>query len=158
MKPVHIGVFSDSHGDVRGAVELKKRLPGLDLLLHLGDRVEDAGELAAYFSCPYHVVKGNCDYGASEPREKVVDMAGKRFLLLHGDQCYGELSLLYKAQEQRADAVLFGHSHIPFMEYRQGVLLFNPGSLARPRGGSEAGCGLIIVENGELRACFCSLS
>ena len=82
--------------------------------------------------------------------ERTVTLGEKRFLLLHGHQCAGELAMIYKARMAGAQAVCFGHSHIPFLTWEEGILLLNPGSLSRPRGCSQPGCALLTVENGDI--------
>lgn len=148
---MRIGVFSDTHGDLFPLFSLKERLAPLDAVFHCGDFAEEARDIGAFFHCPYYAVKGNCDYYCDEPLEKLVTLGGKTFLLLHGHTCTGELSLVYKGQIAHADAVLFGHSHIPYEGWHEGILLLNPGSLSRPRGLSKAGCVVLTIEQGEIR-------
>ena len=128
-----IAVISDSHGDVENIAYFIDRLKGVDALWHLGDHAEDAEQLAARLNCGCVSVRGNCDPFSLSPLTYTVDWHGKRFLLLHGHTVSGRLSLVYAAKEARADAVLFGHSHIPSAETVDGILLLNPGSLSRPR-------------------------
>ncbi|MEI3524175.1 MAG: metallophosphoesterase family protein [Anaerotignum sp.] len=45
-------------------------------------------------------------------------------------------SISYWAEEQGADVVLFGHTHRPVYDDRGRVMLFNPGSISMPRGGT----------------------
>ena len=78
-------------------------------------------------------MRGNCDPFSDVPERYVVEWHGRRILLLHGHTVMGRLRLLYAAQEANADAVLFGHSHVPSIETVEGVLMINPGSLSRPR-------------------------
>lgn len=148
---MRIGVFSDTHGDLSPLFSLKERLAPLDAVFHCGDFAEEARDIGAFFHCPYYAVKGNCDYYCDEPLEKLVTLGGKTFLLVHGHTCTGELSLVYKGQMAHADAVLFGHSHIPYESWHEGILLLNPGSLSRPRGLSKAGCVALTIEQGEIR-------
>lgn len=146
-----IGVFSDTHGDLSPLFSLKERLAPLDAVFHCGDFAEEARDIGAFFHCPYYAVKGNCDYYCHEPLEKLVTLGGKTFLLLHGHTCTGEMSLVYKGQMAHADAVLFGHSHIPYESWHEGILLLNPGSLSRPRALSKAGCVVLTIAQGEIR-------
>lgn len=148
---MRIGVFSDTHGDLSPLFSLKERLAPLDAVFHCGDFAEEARDIGAFFHCPYYAVKGNCDYYCDEPLEKLVTLGGKTFLLVHGHTCTGELSLVHKGQMAHADAVLFGHSHIPYESWHEGILLLNPGSLSRPRGLSKAGCVVLTIEQGEIR-------
>ena len=42
---------------------------------------------------------------------------------------YGLYEALSAARRSKADVLLFGHTHVPLAEYRDGVYLLNPGSL-----------------------------
>ena len=48
---------------------------------------------------------------------------------------------------QRVDVIVFGHSHQPINERRDGILMFNPGSPVAGRGGEGNTYG--ILELGE---------
>ncbi len=128
-----IAVVSDSHGSIENIRYFRSRLGRVDALWHLGDHAEDAEALSQALNCGFVAVRGNCDPFSSAPLTYTVNWHGKRFLLLHGHTVSGRLHLLYAAKEANADAVLFGHSHVPSSETVEGVLLLNPGSLSRPR-------------------------
>jgi putative phosphoesterase len=123
-----IGVISDTHGLVRQ--EALDALRGSELIVHAGDvgHPEVLDELRAL--APTIAVRGNVDRGrwaAALPETKVVHAGELRLYVLH------ELSHL--AIDPKADgfaAVIFGHSHRPSAEVRDGVLYLNPGS-AGPR-------------------------
>ena len=151
---MRIGVFSDTHGDITNARRFYDSLAPLDHLFHLGDCVPDGQKLAKLFSCPVYAVRGNCDFGGEEPLERVVDLGGKRFLLLHSHQYYFQQALLYRGEEVRADMVLYGHTHVPDLSADGARLLLNPGSLSRPRGGSAASCALILLDGNDLSVRF----
>lgn len=148
---MRVCVLSDTHGDLLPLKGLKERLGPLDALFHLGDYCRDARQAALYLGCPLYLVRGNCDRGEAEEAEELCfSLAGKRFLLLHGHTCSPDDTALYfKALEKRADALLFGHTHVPYSAEREGILLLNPGSLASPRYMSAAGCALLTWEPGQ---------
>ena len=125
-------VVSDSHGDVENmcrAVELVRPA----LLLHLGDGWRDAEALARRFpGLRMEKVPGNCDFRADERAERVAEIDGKRVMYCHGHTLgvKTDLGMLLRAALERgADAVLFGHTHKPLVDIRQGVVLLNPGSI-----------------------------
>ncbi len=128
-----IAIVSDSHGDIENIALFRDRLADVDALYHLGDHAEDAIPLSQKLNCGFVSVRGNCDPFSDAPERYVVEWHGRRILLLHGHTVMGRLRLLYAAQEANADAVLFGHSHVPSIETVEGVLMINPGSLSRPR-------------------------
>ena len=131
-------VFSDTHNYLDNAREVLRRIGGqMDMVLHLGDHDTDAMELKKEFpSLPFHYVLGNNDYSWDTPDKKMVFSGGKKLLLVHG-------------HKQRA--VLFGHTHRPVYDDRGRVMLFNPGSISMPRGGTPPTFGILTIEeNGRM--------
>ena len=147
-----IAIISDSHGYIDNIALFEKRLKGVDALWHLGDHAEDAALLAARLNCGYVAVRGNCDPFSDAPLTYIVNWHGKRILLLHGHTVSGRLSLLYAAKEANADAVLFGHSHVPSEETVDGVLFLNPGSLSRPRTSKGPSVAMLTLTDDTLSA------
>ena len=143
---IRIAVISDSHG---GKFHLDRfaefcRSEGIDQVFHLGDVTDDAKYLRQKLEISVALVAGNCDFYSHEPRELALNLAGKRFLLLHGDRYGVKLGyerLSYYAEEQHADCTLFGHTHQAFAGYVGNALLVNPGAL---RNGSM--CVLEVTE------------
>ena len=119
-------VFSDIHGDIDSLYKLNK-------YISLNDGAFFAGDGLAMFKDNsiknFYGVKGNCDlYGE---REKIVCIDGLKIFLTHGDAYSvksGYLRILMRAKELECNAVIFGHTHLPFIEELGGVLLINPGS------------------------------
>ena len=145
-------VFSDTHGYLDSAEHVLKRIGGrMDMVFHLGDHDEDARELQKEFpKLPFHVVKGNNDYGIDTPSQKLVRAGGKTLLLTHGHKQrvhWNPDTISYWAEEQGADVVLFGHTHVPLWDDGGRVALFNPGSISLPRGGMPT-FGILTIENG----------
>lgn len=148
-------VFSDSHGYPENACHVLRRIGGkMDMVFHLGDHDTDAIALQREFPClPFHFVKGNNDYLPDTPLNKLVRAGGKTLLLCHGHKQqvhYNPNTIGYWAEEQGADAVLFGHTHIPFSDSNGRVMLFNPGSISLPRDGGPPTFGILTIENGRI--------
>ena len=61
---------------------------------------------------------------------------------------YGLADLVRAGQEMQANVVLFGHTHIPMVDYREGMHLMNPGSLGMPRGSNGTYGVLDVTEQG----------
>jgi putative phosphoesterase len=123
-----VGVISDTHGLLRP--QAIDALRGSDVIIHAGDVgnadvIDRLGGIA-----PTFVVRGNIDKGqwaARLPTTELVAIGELHFLVLH------EISQLELDPAVAGfAAVVFGHSHQPSIETRQGVLFLNPGS-AGPR-------------------------
>ena len=132
---MNILVFSDSHGDVEAMAELTARWRP-DHLLHLGDHFSDMVKLHLRFpEIPMQGVRGNCDAPGSPERLRLT-LGGVTMLLVHGHRqgVKEDLERLYfTALESEAELVLFGHTHAPFLQVRDGLTLLNPGAAADGR-------------------------
>jgi putative phosphoesterase len=112
--------------------------PEAAMILHLGDLSRDAVLLSALFpTLPFKNVNGNNDFRPDLPDEMLLDIAGKRVFLCHGHRHrvkYGLDMLLKAATEKGADLALFGHTHLPYCDVKNGIYLLNPGSIHGIRG------------------------
>lgn len=149
---MRIAVVGDTHARIEAAKrELLKVKP--DFMLFTGDFYADAVRLASHVGIPYRAVAGNCDAASAGPAELLVELAEKRFYMVHGHQYgvkLGLQSLYYRGLEQEADVVLFGHTHLPCCELIDNVWLINPGSPSRPRGGARPSYCLIDIDRNTL--------
>lgn len=130
---MRILVVSDSHGDVfslRLAIEAQAKAR---MIFHLGDGECDMDALShSYEEIKVVQVRGNTDLGAFAPNTCVEMVEGKRIYCTHGDRegvKGGTGKLKRVARGEKADIVLFGHTHVPEYEYDDGLYLFNPGSI-----------------------------
>lgn len=153
-------VISDTHGDISRASwiieQFKDQIHGV---LHLGDLVSDFNKLKNKYQDKYSLafagVCGNCDFISSEPDQRLFSVEGCKVLMVHGHKHavkYGPEYLRSAAREKGANIVLYGHSHIPYLEEQNGLLILNPGSLSEPRGGSRAGFALLEIKDGNAAA------
>ncbi|HEX3032814.1 MAG TPA: metallophosphoesterase [Bacillota bacterium] len=134
---MRIGVVGDTHGNLDKLILAVQRMGSIDLLLFTGDHYRDILRAELPEKLKVKAVRGNCDLEG--PDHELIEAEDHKILLLHGHQygVKGSLnSLVYRAQELGADIVVFGHTHIPEIEREDGILIFNPGSAARPRGAS----------------------
>lgn len=132
-----IGVLSDTHIPERAAglpARMVEDLKGVDMIIHAGDLVE-AGVLDALKTiCPNVVaVWGNMDpEGVKKTlRQKEIIKAGKfKIAVTHGHGSPRNLleAVAEEFKNDRPDIIIFGHSHAPVNETRNGILFFNPGS------------------------------
>ncbi len=153
-----IAVISDTHMP-RGARRLPdacvERIEAADLLLHAGDvaTVEVLRELEA-IGPPLVAVHGNVDSAELRrllPAERVVEAAGARIGMVHdAGPRIGRLERMRRRFEGRAQAVVFGHSHLPLHEHDHGFQIFNPGSPTERRRAPAHTMGIARIENGEI--------
>jgi len=130
-----LAVISDTHLP-RGARRLPdgclERLAASDAILHAGDfsTPEVLAELEA-LGPPVIAVYGNVDSPEVRrrlPEARVVEADGAKIGLVHdAGRARRRLERL-RARFPEADAAVFGHSHIPLYEQRDGFQIFNPGS------------------------------
>ena len=133
-----IGVISDTHRYVGDATSLINSLGNVDLIVHLGDNIEDVEILSSVYKGKIINVRGNCDFSKKVPSELIEEIGGRRFFVTHGnryDVKYDLSKLRYRALELEANIVLFGHTHVSQIEYIDGIWFINPGSPTLPRNG-----------------------
>lgn len=131
-------IVSDTHGNDRNFYEVLKRVGKIDFLIHAGDTSGSEEEIAASVDCGCKIVLGNNDFTRRLNYEEEFDLEGHHILLTHGHResvYYGTDRLLYKAAERGAEVVIYGHTHVPNVEYDEdlGIWAVNPGSLTYPR-------------------------
>ncbi len=123
-----MGVISDTHGLMRP--EALTALEGSDLIIHAGDIGSPDILPALNRIAPVHAIRGNVDRDSwtdEYPETLAVVVGEATFWVLHDRN---ELDLDPAAADFAA--VIFGHSHQPSIEMKNGVLYLNPGS-AGPR-------------------------
>lgn len=124
-----IGLISDTHGLLRP--EACEALCGCDAILHAGDIGKPEILEALARIAPVTAVRGNNDTGAWAgriPKTATLMFAGTRVHVLHQIQ-----HLAPDPHGAGIRVVVYGHSHKPLVEQRDGVLYVNPGSAGRRR-------------------------
>lgn len=155
---MQIAVISDTHMP-RGPRRLPSRcvelLRGADHVVHAGDLSEPAvlDELEA-LGPPVSAVLGNVDVPALAERlpvELELELGGARVAVIHdAGPAKGRLARM-RRRFPDADAVIFGHSHIPLHQREGGFQIFNPGSPTERRRAPHHTMGLAEVSDGALR-------
>ena len=149
---MRIGLISDTHVP-EGEKEMQARIlevfAGVDLILHGGDLnkrwvLDELNRIA-----PTLAVVGNADlFGTGLPARRVIEIGGKRIGLTHGhgnwprylwrkmidllgynNEFYARAACA-EFERDRVDAVIFGHTHRPYLSTLGGVVVFNPGPVA----------------------------
>ena len=109
------------------------------------------GELSAY--APVRAVKGNVDGPDVElPETLEFAFGGIPVAMIHDSGPKRGRRSRMRRRFPQAGVVVFGHSHIPFLEDEDGLLLLNPGSPTDRRRQPEHTFALLHAERGEVRA------
>ena len=154
---MEIAIISDTHlprGSRRLPDACVDRLEAADLIVHAGDfsRLEVLEELKAFG--PVIAVYGNTDEArlrAALPESTVIPVGECQLGVVHdAGSSAGRVRRLH-ARFPGADAVVFGHSHIPLHERApDGFQIFNPGSPTDRRRQPRHTMGLCHVRGGHL--------
>ena len=151
-----IGVISDTHGFLDPRVE--KIFQGVDHILHAGDIGDPIIELELKFIAPVTTVLGNNDTGMDFPLTAVRKFAGKTFLLQHIVWPPAPRpELRERIAKEKAEVVVFGHTHKALAETINGIFFFNPGYAGKPRLGAERSVAILHFDRGEMRPEFIAL-
>jgi uncharacterized protein len=151
---VIFGVISDTHGLLRP--EAIEALRGSDRILHAGD--VGAPEILERLAqiAPVTAIRGNVDtapWSRALPTTEVVEADGISIYILHN---LGQLDL--KPEAAGFHVVVYGHSHQPKIEEKNGVMYFNPGSAGPRRFRLPVTVGRLTVDAGQAWAEILELS
>jgi uncharacterized protein len=154
---VRLAIVADTHmpkGARRLPEECMTRLREADLIVHAGDFTapEVLAELEA-LGPPLVAVHGNVDAPelvAGLPAEASFDADGARIAVVHdAGPRHGRLARM-RRRFPDADAVIFGHSHLPLHEEEGGFQVFNPGSPTERRRAPAHTMGIAEARGGEV--------
>jgi putative phosphoesterase len=147
-RALRIGVISDTHGLLRP--EALAYLRGSDHIVHAGDicDVRVLEELATI--APVTAVRGNNDWGAWADRLREEERITLGGIVIHAIHDVGQLRIDPRAEG--VDVVVYGHSHKPQVDRRDGVLFVNPGSAGPRRFTLPIAAGELVVEQGVVSA------
>jgi len=147
-KRITLGVISDTHGLLRP--EAVEALRGSDRILHAGDIGAPEILEALAKIAPVTAIRGNVDaapWARALPETEIIEAGGALIHMLHD---LGQLDLKPDAAGFRV--VIYGHSHQPKMEEKNGVLYFNPGSAGPRRFHLPVSVGKLMIKPGTVRA------
>ena len=143
-----IGVISDTHGLLRP--EAIEALHGARHIIHAGDIGDPAVLDRLSEIAPVTAVRGNVDreaWAKNIPETNVLEVDGVSIYILHILE-----NLDLKPKSAGIAAVIYGHSHVPRQEMKDGVLYFNPGSAGPRRFQLPVTVGKLIGQDGKIRA------
>jgi uncharacterized protein len=149
-------VLADTHIPRRARALPEELVPYLreaDLILHAGDLIQPSvlDELSTH--TPVYAVRGNVDPPEVDlPETLEFAFGGARIAMIHDSgRKEGRRTRLHRRFPE-ARAIVFGHSHIPFLEDEDGLLLLNPGSPTDRRRQPRHTFALLQAEEGSVRA------
>ena len=153
-----IAIISDTHmprGGRRLPETCVERLRASDLILHAGDvMTEEALAAMEAIGPPLVAVHGNMDSAglcARLPAERTVEAGGARIAMVHDAGPARRRVDRLRARFPDADAVVFGHSHLPLHEEAVDFQIFNPGSPTERRRAPRHTMGVARAEGGRIR-------
>ena len=147
-----VGVISDTHipdrvDRIHPQIAPIFRAAHVDQILHAGDISIPSVLVELQQIAPVLAVRGNRDliFDRSLPKLRVIDLAGVKVALMHGHDSwlnyFREKLIYYRDGYQlaryfpilfnsapEARVYIFGHTHFPENFWREGRLIFNPGS------------------------------
>ena len=155
MSPLAV-VVADTHIPRRARALPEALIPHLeraDLILHAGDLMDPGllDELAAH--APVRAVGGNLDPPeAGLPETVEFEFDGVRVAMIHDSGPKRGRRGRMGRRFPGARVVVFGHSHIPWLEDEDGLLLLNPGSPTDKRRQPEHTFAVLRADGGEVSA------
>lgn len=150
-----IAVIADTHlprGKRRLPDECVRRIAAAHAVIHAGDfSTAAAYEEIAAIGPPLHAVHGNVDDAELRerlPERATVELSGARIAVIHdAGPARGRLERM-RREFPNADALVFGHSHLPLHERAPGFQIFNPGSPTERRRAPTHTMGVVTIGRG----------
>jgi uncharacterized protein len=147
---MRLGIIADTHGLLRP--EVFEVFSEVDHILHAGDigPLDLLTELEAI--APVTAVYGNCDDWEVRARVPAVverRIEGLDFLLLHGDQVGAPTPEKLHRAYPKAEVIIYGHTHRPFLTTIDLVVTaMNPGGAGPRRFDLPPSVGIMELESG----------
>ena len=155
MSPVAV-VIADTHIPRRAKAlpeALSPHLEQADLILHAGDLMAPALLDELTTPAPVRAVRGNLDpLEAGLPETLEFEFGGARIAMIHDSGPRKGRRNRMRRRFPKARVVVFGHSHIPWLEDEDGLLLLNPGSPTDKRRQPEHTFALLHAQGGGVSA------
>lgn len=129
-------IVSDTHRNEDNLIRVLDIEKDVDMLIHCGDVEGSELEIEMYAGCQTVFVAGNNDFFSRLPKETEVILGELKAFVTHGHNYYVSMNPDYiknEARVRKADIVMYGHTHRPFIEEEKGLIVINPGSLTYPR-------------------------
>lgn len=157
---MHLSVvylISDTHvPERRDSIprEFLSLLKSDDIVLHAGDWTSVETLKLLQQKVTVYGVWGNMDDGSARkalPEVTIVEHQGFKIGITHGFGApFGMADKVRSKFREKVDMILFGHTHVPHQETKEGILFFNPGSLSFNNDRRQLTYGILEIIDGKL--------
>ena len=155
---MRLAIISDTHVP-RGPRAIPdaclERCREADAILHAGDLSDvPVLELLRSLGPPVHAIHGNVDSAAVRsllPGRLEHEFDGVRLGMVHAPGAATERLARLRMAFPRCQAVVFGHTHMPEHDERDGFQIFNPGSPTERRRAPAHTMGIAEIDAGRVR-------
>lgn len=134
---MRILVLSDSHRRTANALNALRAQPTAEVVIHLGDGADDLERARLERqNTMFLTVAGNCDFASLLPYEITHTFDNTKLFITHGHKHSVKKDLFYLEEAARlegAQIALYGHTHHPKIEYKDGLYLMCPGAICGNR-------------------------
>ncbi|MEG0068721.1 phosphodiesterase [Cetobacterium sp.] len=162
-----IFVISDIHGS---SYFLKKSLEAFkvenaDYILILGDELyhgprnplpedynpKEVAEILNTYKEKILAIRGNCDSEVDQMLLEYPIMGDYTTLFLNKKRIFATHGHIFNKEKLpslcEGDILIYGHTHIPLAEEKEGIFILNPGSISLPKDGNENSYGIFENDN-----------
>lgn len=157
---IRIGLLSDTHLNRCSSSTFKniqQAFGKVDLILHAGDITHESVLDCCRILAPVHAVKGNMDIQGEVsqlPTKKILELESCKIGLIHGwGAPIGLKRRVFEAfEKENITVIVYGHSHHPAIDDRQGCLMVNPGSPFDKRFAPYHSVAVLTLDSGKAAA------
>ena len=149
-------LLSDEHNDRLNLNKILAQENDADVIIFLGDGLEDVKDALLMSQKPFHYVAGNCDVDAVAPLTKVIEIEKTKILITHGHIYDAKLTSKFIANaaiENGCSYAFVGHTHIQDDEIIKEIRVINPGAVSY-----FGNYAIVTIDSDDLKVEFCSLN
>jgi putative phosphoesterase len=147
---MQIGIISDTHN--RLPAEIFTIFKNVDTILHAGDICEEQVLLDLERIAPVRAIFGNMDgfpLVSNLKRIEFFTLENSRICMIHAIRSAKNFAFELLRMKEKADIVVFGHSHVAEVTKFNDILFINPGSASSPRHGTKRSVALLELNGRE---------
>jgi len=127
-------VFSDSHNSTNGMDHAIEKHKEIHHIIHCGDMAADIEYLQHVYGATHSIcgVCGNNDFCSPDPFFRIFTCDEVKIYLTHGHKEHVKYSMLQLENTVKKNGCvlgIFGHTHEQYLQNKDGIILFNPGSI-----------------------------